>query len=81
MYVECRSAVTIPLFRLVQIQLEHDGGSAEALPVALGQGRTLAAVYRISPPTPGGKPQGLGLRLMVDPKRQTPEIAGARATA
>jgi hypothetical protein len=30
----------------------------------------LSAVYRVSAPTRSGKPQGLALRLMVDPKRR-----------
>jgi hypothetical protein len=70
-YVECQSPVSIPLYRLVQFQLERevrdirDGG---AVPSALQQGRILSAVYRVSPPSPQ-KPQGLALRLMVDPKR------------
>jgi len=67
-YVECNSPVSIPLFRLVQFQLERDGRSGDALPDSLQQGRVLSAVYRVSPPS-ASKPQGLALRLMVDPKR------------
>ncbi len=67
-YVECTSPVSIPLFRLVQFQLERDVRVCEALPESLRQGRILSAVYRVSPPTPS-KQQGLALRLMVDPKR------------
>ncbi len=67
-YVECPSPVSIALFRLVQFQLERDVRVADALPDSLRQGRILSAVYRVSPPSPS-KPQGLALRLMVDPKR------------
>ena len=69
-YVECQSPVSIPLYRLVQFQLERDGRGGEALPGHLLQGRILSAVYRVSPPAPN-KPQGLALRLMIDPKRVT----------
>ena len=69
-YVECQSPVSIPLFRLVQFQLERDGREAQTLPDTLQhQGRVLSAVYRVSPPS-GSQPQGLALRLMVEPRRQ-----------
>ena len=69
-YVECQSPVSIPLFRLVQFQLERDVRETDALPGALQQGRVLSAVYRVSPPS-SAQPQGLALRLMVDPRRNT----------
>jgi hypothetical protein len=82
-YVECQSAVSIPLYRLVQFQLERDGREADALPAALRhQGRILSAIYRVSPPQSAGTPQGLALRLMVDPKQRVSEAATEnRATA
>ena len=67
-YVECYSPVSIPLYRLVQFQLERDARPTEALPASVLQGRILSAVYRVAPPT-SSKPQGLALRLMVDPRR------------
>jgi hypothetical protein len=67
-YVECHSPVSIPLYRLVQFQLERDIREGDALPDSLQQGRILSAVYRVSPPSPS-RPQGFALRLMVDPKR------------
>ncbi len=81
-YVECTSPVSIPLYRLVQFQVEREGRDAEILPRALRQGRTLSAVYRITPQSSGGR-QGLALRLMVDPRRpaSVQPIAVARATA
>ena len=77
-YVECQSPVSIPLFRLVQFQLERDGRDT-AMPDTLQQGRVLSAVYRVSPPT-GAQPQGLALRLMVDPRRNAVQEQ-TRATA
>lgn len=79
-YVECQSAVTIPLYRLVQFQLEREAREGDVLPEALRRGRVLSAVYRVSPATPAGAPQGLALRLMVEPRRAT-EHTAARATA
>jgi hypothetical protein len=78
-YVECNSPVSIPLYRLVQFQLEHDARHADVLPGSLQAGRVLSAVYRISPPSPS-KPQGLALRLMIDPRRAAP-VEQVRATA
>ena len=67
-YVECDSPVSIPLYRLVQFQLERDVTKNQILPEALQQGRVLSAVYRICPPSPKER-QCLALRLMVDPRR------------
>jgi hypothetical protein len=78
-YVECHSFVSIPLYRLVQFQLERDARDA-AIPEPLRQGRVLSAVYRISAPNPS-KPQGLALRLMLEPKRRPAVVEAARATA
>lgn len=82
-YVECQSAVSIPLYRLVQVQLERESRQSDSLPGSLRQGRILSAVYRISPPKQRGAPHGLALRLMVDPRcRVVTEGTGkARATA
>jgi hypothetical protein len=82
-YVECQSAVSIPMYRLVQFQLEREVRDAELVPSSLRQGRILSAVYRVSPANRSGKLQGLALRLMVDPKRRVADSvhAQARATA
>ncbi len=81
-YVEYQSAVSIPMFRLVQFQLERAVREADNLPAALRSGRILSAVYRVSPGTTSGRPQCLALRLMVDPRRRMNEIPDAElATA
>jgi hypothetical protein len=80
-YVECKSPVSIPLFRLVQFQLEREVRESDKVPGALQEGRVLGAVYRVSPPS-SAQPQGLALRLMVDPRRVSAfEVEPARATA
>lgn len=66
-FVECDRPVSIPLYRLVQFQLERDARGVHPLPSSLRQGRVLSAVYRIDAPEPG-RPQGLALRLLADTK-------------
>ena len=80
-YVECQSPVSISLFRLVHFQVERIGREADALPFVLRNGRVLSAVYRVSPATASGRPQGLALRLMVDPKRRSAEPMQSRPVA
>ena len=48
-YVECLSVVVIPLYRLVQFQLERDVQDSDTLPTSLAHGRVLSAVYRVNP--------------------------------
>ena len=78
-FVECQGAVSIPLFRLVQFQLERDVRDSEPVPASLRAGRVLSAVYRVTSPAANGGRQGLALRLMVDPRRRAVEVAHIRA--
>ena len=78
-FVECQSAVSIPLYRLVQFQLERDVRDCEPLPASL-RGRVLSAVYRVTSAPSTGR-QGIALRLMVDPKRRAADVGERRATA
>jgi hypothetical protein len=78
-YVECQSPISIPVYRLVQFQIERDARDTDPLPAAL-QGRILSAVYRITPPS-SSRCQGLALRLMIDPKRAPIAVEPTRATA
>ena len=82
-YVECQSAVSIPMFRLVQLQLEREVRDSDGLPEALRTGRVLSAVYRVFPGSTAGRPQCLALRLMVDPRRRMLDVPADadRATA
>jgi hypothetical protein len=80
-FVECQSALSIPLYRLVQFQLESGVRGSEPVPQSLRQGRILAAVYRVTPPGPSGSRPGLALRLMVVPQRRPAEVTEVRATA
>jgi hypothetical protein len=80
-YVECPRSVSIPLYRLVQFQLEREVRDSDNLPQSLRNGRVLSAVYRVNRATAQGRPQGLALRLMVDPRRQLAVEHAQRATA
>lgn len=83
-YVDSQSPISIPLYRLVQFQLERDCLDTNGIPASLRDGRALAAVYRVTPPAYSGARHGLALRLMVDPKRFAQTDAAtqtARATA
>lgn len=76
-YLECRSGESIPLYRLVYLQIEREGRAHAELPRPLKDGRVLSAVYRVGPCEPGtGTPSGYALRLMVAP---TADAAGAAA--
>ena len=81
-FVECQGTVSIPLYRLVQFQLERDVRDSDPLPASLRSGRILSAVYRVASPAANGGRQGLALRLLVDPKRRAadvPEVQAATA--
>src|SRR5262249_40696151 len=47
-FVECQSSLSIPMYRLVQFQLEPGHRAATDLPESLRDGRILSAVYRVS---------------------------------
>lgn len=70
-FVECESASAIPLYRLVQLQLERPAEAGDALPRRLRQGRVLSAVWRVAPcKRTTGTPAGYALRFLVDPNDQ-----------
>jgi hypothetical protein len=77
-FVECPSPVSIPLYRLVHFQLERDVRQSDALPASFLQGRILSAVYRVTPPA-SAKPQGLALRLMIDPRHMVTRVSANTA--
>jgi hypothetical protein len=68
-FVESASALSIPMYRLVQFQVEPTARMGSDLPESLRQGRILSAVYRLSPPGREAT-HGLALRLMVEPRRK-----------
>ena len=67
-FVECQMPASIPLYRLVNFQIERDVRALEGLPHALRSGRVLTVVYRTGRVQRAtGTPDGYGLRLMVEP--------------
>jgi hypothetical protein len=66
-FVIADAPVSIPLYRLVHLQLERDGRSSVTLPDRLREGRVLSAVWRVGPCRRStGTPEGFALRFLVD---------------
>ena len=74
-FVECEAPTSIPLFRLVHLQIERTSTSSDAMPDvpdAFRQGRILSAVYRLGRyRSSTGTPDGYALRLLVEPQTAT----------
>jgi hypothetical protein len=69
LFVEAEAAASIPLYRLVHVQLERDAREAPGVPDRLRQGRVLSAVWRVGACRRAtGTPEGYALRFMVDPR-------------
>ena len=67
-FVECQIPASIPLYRLVHLQVERTSRDPE-IPEALRAGKVLSAVYSVGPrATSTGTPMGYALRLLVEPK-------------
>ena len=73
--VECESAVTLPLYRLVHLQVEKSAREWVELPEPLRAGRVLSAVWQVAPRRAStGTPSGYALRFM-SPSAQGCEVA------
>lgn len=82
-YLECRAADAIPMYRLVYLQLERDVRDAMRIPPALREGRVLSAVFRVGAAAPStGTPSGYALRFIIEPRvRRNPVREAARSIA
>jgi len=81
-YVECQMPASIPLYRLVYLQLEVAARNTISLPPALRQGKVLSAIYRVGPyRSATGTPQGYALRLLVEPRVAAVRTPQADVTA
>ena len=70
-FVECLSGSAIPLYRLVELQIDPFIRSRSDLPPSFRQSRVLAAVYRVGPCQQAtGAPASYALRLLVKPDRR-----------
>jgi hypothetical protein len=79
-FIECQSSWPIPLYRLVQFQVEPTAARWHDLPDSLRQGRILSAVYRVSQDTQTGR-YTVALRLMVDPRERGDDRFAFSSTA
>ena len=69
-FIEWQESTRISLYRLVHFQVEREARQADGLPASLRSGRVLSAVYRMgSHRRSTGTPDGYGLRLLVEPRR------------
>jgi hypothetical protein len=67
-FVEADNAASIPLYRIVHLQLERGAREMNGLPERLRDGRVLSAVWRVGPTRSSrGTPAGYALRFLVDP--------------
>jgi hypothetical protein len=81
-FIECSEPISIPLYRLVNFQLEREARTAAGLPLALRSGKVLSAVYRTGAVQKStGTPAGYGLRLLVEPALATQKALAVQATA
>ena len=68
-WVEPEGPATIPLHRLVHVQLERGARDLDGIPAKLREGRVLSAVWRVGPCRRStGTPNGYALRFLVDPQ-------------
>jgi hypothetical protein len=81
--VECDSAVALPLYRLVHLQIEKAAREWVELPQPLRNGRVLSAVWQVAPCKPAtGTPGAYGLRFMTAPAGACePDTAGSARRA
>lgn len=80
-FVEADCPVSIPLYRLVHLQLERDVRSTNAIPNRLRDGRVLSAVWRVAPCRRStGTPEGYALRFLVTPQENAIETRMAVAS-
>ena len=81
-FVEADCAVSIPLYRLVHLQIERDARGGSAIPERLRDGRVLSAVWRVGPCRRStGTPEGYALRFLVQPAEAGDAAAHRMAVA
>src|SRR6185436_3881059 len=80
--LECTSAATIPLYRLVYFQVDCDARNRLDLPAQLRKSTVLSAVFRVGQCSQDtGAPTEYALRMLVEPQRQPAAVAPATAWA
>jgi hypothetical protein len=67
-FVVADTPISIPLYRLVHLQIERDVRGMVNVPERLREGRVLSAVWRVGPSRRStGTPDGFALRFLVEP--------------
>lgn len=87
--IECRSGLSIPMYRLVYFQIDRLARSRADLPPALRKQNVLSAVFRVGASSETtGTPTEYALRLLVEPQargaqrpREWTDTAGCTRTA
>ncbi len=70
--VECLGGTPIPLYRLVYFEVDRAARNRTDLPAPLRKSSVLSAIFRVGPVSEAtGAPTEYGLRLLVEPQRQT----------
>ena len=70
--VDCLGGIPIPLHRLVYFQVDKAARNRTDLPAPLRRSSVLSAIFRVGPISEAtGAPAEYGLRLLVEPERQT----------
>jgi hypothetical protein len=68
-FVECDTLASIPLYRLVTLQLDAGAARKASVRGELATDKVLAAVYRAVPARPDGRTRpGYALRLLIEPQ-------------
>jgi hypothetical protein len=67
-FIEWTEPTSIPIFRIVNFQLEREARNIEGIPMALRAGKVMTVVYRRgSFRKSTGTPEGYGLRMLIEP--------------
>lgn len=75
-FVECETLASIPLYRLVTLQLDAGAARKASVRGELATDKVLAAVYRAVPARPdGGTRPGYALRLLIEPRQEAQEAS------
>lgn len=70
--VDCLGGIPIPLYRMVYFQVDRAARNRTDLPAPLRKSSVLSAIFRVGPVSEAtGAPAQYGLRLLVEPERQT----------
>ena len=73
---ECRTGLSVPLYRLVYFQVDRQARNRPDLPAALRKQNVLSAVFRVGACSEKtGTPTEYALRLLVEPKAVAAPVA------